>query len=116
MALAAGEEAEAAEVSHAAKSQKPSDLQAVDVVRDCIPSAKLQVGVSLGSSLRSSAEGAVKRSFTGRLPFSRSEIGCIKQGLSGVETVSEEEVGQMMGYDLYVSASSERTRSLQSRH
>lgn len=111
-----GAEETTAEIREPAADAKTSALQAVDVVRECLPATRLRSGVSLGISLLYNSDGTVKRSFTGRLPFTGAEVSCLKDGLAKIETRSDDELGRMMSYDLYVSVSSERTRSRQARH
>ena len=98
------------------KNKKSSDMQIVDIVRGCVAPQQIRGGVSLGISVRFAQDGAAKKSFTGKLPFTRSEVQCIKASLSDVVTTSETEVGQMMSYDLYVSIASERTRARPAKH
>ena len=98
------------------ETKKNSDMQIVDIVRSCVAPQQIRGGVSLGISVRFSQDGAAMKSFTGKLPFARSEVQCIKGSLSDVVTSSEAEVGQMMSYDLYVSIASERTRARPAKH
>jgi hypothetical protein len=96
--------------------KKSSDRQIVDIVRSCVAPQQIRGGVSLGISVRFSQEGTAMKSFTGKLPFARSEVQCIKAALADVVTSSETEVGRMMSYDLYVSIASERTRARPAKH
>ncbi len=108
--------AEARPIEQTLATKKSSESQLVDLVRDCVATNQLRGGVSLGISIRFSAEGTTTKSFTGRMPFTRSETQCIKTALRTVVTASESEVGEMMSYDLYISIASERTRVRVAKH
>ncbi len=105
-----------AEVAALPAPMASSELQAVKVVRNCIPETKLRGGVNVGISLLFTDEGTVKRSFSGRLPFPGTQVRCLKDGFATITSDSDSEVGHMMSYDLYVSVTSERTRSRQAHH
>ena len=100
----------------AEEEQKSSEMKIVDVIRQCVPQRALRGGMDFGISVLFTDEGSVKRSFTGRLPLPASAVKCLKEGLASLSTPSDDERGHMMTYDLYVSVSSERTRSHQAKH
>ncbi len=88
-----------------------TDEQAVAVARRCISAGAFHGGMDLGVSVLFDAEGQATRSFTGKLSIKAAEMACLREGMATLSTSDPAQMGRMVRFDMYMSASAERVRS-----